>query len=345
MPSVVFEHAAVSRLAELLGVPVSDVHVEAENLRGEGMDLRARVGAQHFVMEIKGSGNAAAAAGAIRTFCSSVRVPGHALPIFVAPYLQPAARAACDASGISWFDLSGNATITGPGLRIQILGQKNKFVPRGRPATVFAPKSSRVVRELFINGPMRQRDLVERTRLDDGYVSRTLRRLREEGYVTGPRGGVLSLVDPRLVLDEWRDAYDFAKHRVVRFNMAARSGEEVLHRLSRSFTEANVEYAVTGLGAAWLWTKFVGFRTATFLVRHMPNASQLDSFGLHAAPSGGAVLLVVPNDEAVFEGAAPRDGVSCVHPLQAWLDLKSHGERAVEAAETLHSLLLNRDFA
>lgn len=345
MSSLVSEQAVITRLAELLGVRAADVHVEARNLGDEDVDLRARVGARHFVIEVKRSGTASAAVGAIRTLRGNMPVLGSVLPLFVAPYLQPSARAACEEAGVSWFDLSGNATIVGPGLRIQILGYKNRFVSRGRPASVFAPKSSRVVRALFVDGPMRQRDLVVRTRLDDGYVSRTLKRLREAGFVTGATGGVLSLADQRLVLDEWRDAYDFSKHQVVRFNVAARSGEEVLHRLSRSLAEAELDYAATGLGAAWLWTRFAGFRTVSFFLRHLPGSSLLESLGLYASPKDGAVWLVVPNDDAVFDGAALRDGVSCVHPLQTWLDLKSHGERANEAAETLRPLILKGDLA
>jgi len=32
--------------------------------------------------------------------------------------------------------------------------------------------------------------------------------------------------------------------------------------------------------------------------------------------------------------------VRCVHPLQAWLDLGAHPERAAEAAEVLHRRVL-----
>jgi hypothetical protein len=55
------------------------------------------------------------------------------------------------------------------------------------------------------------------------------------------------------------------------------------------------------------------------------------------------VWLVVPNDEGVFDGAAEREGVRCVHPVQAYLDLKDHPERSAEAAQQLRRKLLSQD--
>jgi hypothetical protein len=44
----------------------------------------------------------------------------------------------------------------------------------------------------------------------------------------------------------------------------------------------------------------------------------------------------------VFHGAAEREGIRCVHPVQAYLDLKDHPERSAEAAEQLRAKLLNK---
>ena len=52
--------------------------------------------------------------------------------------------------------------------------------------------------------------------------------------------------------------------------------------------------------------------------------------------------LVVPNDLGVFHGTDICDEVRCVHPVQAYLDLKAHPERASEAAEQLRREVLKR---
>ncbi len=66
----------------------------------------------------------------------------------------------------------------------------------------------------------------------------------------------------------------------------------------------------------------------------------LDGLGFREDERGANVWLVVPNDAGVFQGASDHDGVRCVHPVQAYLDLKQHPERANEAAEQLRAELI-----
>ena len=65
--------------------------------------------------------------------------------------------------------------------------------------------------------------------------------------------------------------------------------------------------------------------------------------GFREEPRGANTWLVTPNDEGVFDGAEVVNGIRCVHPVQAYLDLKSHPERATEAAEELRKRLLLED--
>lgn len=51
---------------------------------------------------------------------------------------------------------------------------------------------------------------------------------------------------------------------------------------------------------------------------------------------GANVWLVVPNDEGVFHGASTtNEEIICVHPVQTWLDLHAHPERAEAVARGL----------
>ena len=65
--------------------------------------------------------------------------------------------------------------------------------------------------------------------------------------------------------------------------------------------------------------------------------------GFHEVERGENVWLVVPNDEGVFHGAAERESVRCVHPVQVYMDLKSHPERSAEAAQQLRQALLSKE--
>jgi hypothetical protein len=333
--------AAGRRLAELFGVGSDQVRIEANMSAGDReVDGIASVGFLGFVLELKSSGDGASATrGITRLQHARAHFPGH-LMLLVVPYMEPAGRERCKAEHISWLDLSGNADITGPGVRILVEGKPNRFIRRGRPSSVFAPKSSRVARTLLeADGPLHQHELVRLTGLSDGFVSRIVSRLAESGLVAREAGGALSVPDRALLLDTWRDAYDFQKHDVRRFNAAARAGDALVRSLADALTKQHFGATATGLVAAWLLTEFAGYRTVTFYVDRAPDATELVELGLHEGENGN-VWLVVPNDSGVLQGAKDQAGVRCVHPLQVWLDLKGHGERASEAAGALKRQLL-----
>jgi hypothetical protein len=52
--------------------------------------------------------------------------------------------------------------------------------------------------------------------------------------------------------------------------------------------------------------------------------------GFREEPKGANVWFVVPNDAGAFDGVETKDGIACVHPVQAYVDLLGHPERAKE---------------
>jgi len=252
-------------------------------------------------------------------------------------------RELCEQSGVSWLDLSGNAQIVAPGLRIRIEGRPNKYRDRGRPPNVFAPKSSRIGRQLLFR-PQRfqtQAELARQTELDDGYVSKIVRRLELEHFVEANDDGAVRPRDPNLLLDAWHGAYDFRRHRIMQGHVPARSGDELLQRIANQFSQEKLDYAATGLSAAWLLTSFATFRLATFYLASLPSRSLLQEIDFSEEPKGANLWLVLPDDEGVFHGRQTQAGVPCVSPVQTYLDLKDQPERAKDAAVELRSKLLN----
>ena len=84
-----------------------------------------------------------------------------------------------------------------------------------------------------------------------------------------------------------------------------------------------------------------GFGTVTLYLEQQPPSDMLAALQFREDTRGSNVWLVVPNDEGVFHGASIRDGVRCVHPVQVYLDLSGHAERAEEAALRLRAEHLN----
>ncbi len=337
------------RLAELLAVPPGRVNVKLEPVvpgdENNRADLLMSAGNLHFAVEWKASGQASAVAMAIRSICRFVeKSPQKFIPLVAVPFIGEVGRKLCEEAEVCWLDLSGNAYLAGPGLRVRIEGKPNQFKRAGRPRSLFAPKSARISRWLLLE-PERaftQRELARTCGLDEGFTSRIVRQLEAQQLVVRDSNGAVKVADYDALLAAWREVYDFSRHRIVRGHIAARSGDEVLRQLAGQLKQGKCEYAVTGLAGAWLLNQFAGFRLVVFYVAQIPSAAARQAMGFHEEQRGENVWFVVPNDEGVFHGAEARNGIRCVHPVQVYLDLKNHPERSVEAADQLWQKLLRK---
>jgi hypothetical protein len=307
-------------------------------------DYAIVVAGHRFIAEYRSNASAGSVAAAIDRLKRSVEAGTDAgLPLIVVPFMGQVGRQLCDQSQMSWLDLCGNAKIVAPGLRIWIEGRPNKYRERGRPPNVFAPKSSRIARQLLLH-PQRfqtQADLARHTGLGDGYVSKIVHRLGQEHYLDANEEGAVRPRDPNLLLDAWHDAYDFSRHRILKGHVPARSGEELLQRVVKETCREKLEWAVTGLSAAWLYTHFAAFRLTTVYLSSMPSRSLLREMEFSDEPKGANLWLVLPDDGGVFQGSQAQQGLRCVSAVQTYLDLKGQPERAKDAAVELRRKLLN----
>ena len=322
-------------LEDWLGRPV-EVRIPAPSSPDLGYNLAARADGVTFLLMVKATDDLAS----LGRFVARVPDSGpDAVPVLVVPYMGPKAREYLRARGLSWLDLSGNADIRGAGTRILVEGKPNRFSSPGRSSTAFSPKAARLSRALLV-APERwwlQKDLVAVTGLTAGYVSKVVARLLEDGLVVRrTEDGRLRPASPGLLLDGWAQVYRFANSDVGRFHAVGRNGEIVLREVAGRLSERRgVEWAATGLGAAWLLTGHADFRLTTFFVS--TPLLDVEPLGLRPVERGENVWLVVPRDEGVFYAAEEVSGLRCVHPVQAYLDLLGHPERAREAAAELRA--------
>ena len=252
-----------------------------------------------------------------------------------------AAQERCAQAELPWLDLSGNAKIIVPGIFYQNLGNPNRFRRPGRPESAFGPKGSRIARRLLIepSKPERQRAIAASTGLDEGHASRIVGKLLATGLVERGEDGI-RVTDRGTLLDAWREEYAFDRHRVIRGHISAGGGESLILSIAEILSKADTPYAATALAAAWLWTRYARFRLATVYLSSPPSAEINNNLGFREEPRGANTWFVVPNDDGVFDGAELVNGIRCVHPVQAYLDLKDHPERATEAAAELRRRIL-----
>ncbi len=331
---------APAALASLLGIGLPDLEIRFGDQ--SGADLVVSAGPL-FVMEVKKATSAAIiAAAAERVKGVAGHVGKKAVPLVVVPYMGEVGREACAKAGVGWFDLSGNANIIGPGLRVIVEGKPNRYKTPGRPENLFAPKSSRIVRWFLVHADQSfsQREIARATGLGEGYVSRLAMRMERDGYLLRNKCGAVRVRNPSTLLDSWRAASQFSCHSIHAGHVPARSGEELLRSVANTLLEHGIEYAATGLAAAWALTQFASFRIATLFLPNDPSPKLLEALGYREEARGANLWLVRPNDMGVFQGAALKDGVRSVHPVQVYVDLKGHPERAPEAAERLRSEFL-----
>jgi hypothetical protein len=256
----------------------------------------------------------------------------------VVPYMRAAGARAARERGLNWIDLSGNAHLFGDGYYIHVEGRPDQLRSRGRPSSPFASKSARVARLLLLDPARwwRQAELAEDARLDDGHVSRIVRRLEQEQLLSRERRRVRPR-DPDLLLDAWVDDYRFDRHDIITGHISG-SGPELVEQLHGHLNETGIGHAFTGLPAAWLLDRYARFRLCSVYVHGDPRAAA-DAIGLRRNERGANVQLIGPDDEGVFAGRRDVDEFPCVAPVQVYLDLRQLPERAEDAAEELRQRL------
>lgn len=304
---------------------------------GKGVpDVVVAVDGLTFEIEYKHRSRAEQVGQAIRSI--QRREPGDdVIPLIVVPYMGNTGRKLCEDARVSWMDLSGNAWIHSGRIHVSVLGRENKFKSRGRPANLFAPKSARIVRILLVDygKSYPQQRLAQLADVDPGHVSRVVRRMEGAGFVERDQGRRVRVGDPDLLLDAWKDEYDLDDHRSMKGHLSVRSPEDALKRLDEVLDRADVDYALTGLPAAWLYVRHAGYRLITIFVDSWPRRSLLEGAGWRDQEQGGNIWLLRPNDTGVFYGSTGRDGYPCVSAVQTYLDLCKLPERASEAADIL----------
>jgi hypothetical protein len=338
--AVAIEREARRRVPALLAELLDEPHVgleAADAVRDAPIDLvvdddRGR----RWVIEVKSSSRPGQVARAAEQLLAYAQTDEDAIPILVVPFMSAAGAEVADRARLNWLDLSGNAHIRAENLHVWVQGRPNELRPRGRPSSPFAPKSARITRVLLLD-PIRwwrQRDLVEATGLDDGNISRIVRRLDDE-LLLERRGRELRPRDPGLLLDAWAQDYRFDAHDILSGHLSG-NGVEAARALSEQLQALDVHHAFTGLPAAWAIDQFAGFRLTTVYVEIDPRivASRLE---MRRTTKGANVQLVGPNDVGVFAGEQAHKGLPCVSVVQTYLDLLQLPERAEDAAEHLRA--------
>jgi hypothetical protein len=261
------------------------------------------------------------------------------LGVFIAPYISPASAAICVQAGIGYVDLSGNCRLAFHNVFILRENQPNRFILKKELASLFAPRSERILRALlsFPNQVWTTTALAGAANVSMGMVSHIKKLLADREWIRSADGG-FHLTAPFDLLATWAENYTFRKNRLYDY-YSLKEPYELEADLADACNSAGITYALTGFSASARLAPAVRYQRAMIYVQDDIPALAA-RLGLKLVPSGPNVTLLSPYDEGVFSGSKLIDGIVIANPIQVYLDLKNYRGRGEEAAETLFNQVI-----
>jgi hypothetical protein len=306
-------------------------NVEADLL----LDLQVKEGPSwQIAVEVKANGQPRIARAAVNQLFRCRSAFPEAYGVFMAPYISPESAEICAKEGIGFLDLAGNCRLAFGQVFIRRDGVRNPFGLRRDLRSLYAPKSTRILRVLLMRKSegWKTQALADEAGVSLGLVANVKKLLRDREWVAeGDKG--FRLTNPQSVLTDWAGNYTYRKNTVRDF-YSMKGTNEVEAAIAKGCRELDIPYALTGFSAARRVAPAVrGQRTQAYV--SAISETLLERAELKEVPSGANVSLMIPYDEGVFYGAREVEGLRAVCPVQLYLDLKGYKGRGEEAAEAV----------
>lgn len=285
---------------------------------------------------------AASAPGRIPAALRQLKAPRGAratgYPVLAASFLSPRARELCREAGVGYLDLAGNCYLQFEDFYLQKIVDSNPFPTRGRPASLFTPVSSRILRALLEEPARgwRVSELASVAQVSLGQASNVCRRLIDEAYAL-TRDRRLHVTAPGRLLEAWREAYAIPPQALLAYYSFERSPERLVPQVAQMAARHRWRYALTSFTAASMVAPFVhGVGTTQwYIADEVSLDGWVEALDLRPVDSGPNVVLRVPYDAGVFYRAHAVDGVAVVGHVQLYLDVWQEPGRGREQAEFL----------
>jgi hypothetical protein len=254
--------------------------------------------------------------------------------LLAAPYINPATRVRLTELGVGYADSTGNIRLQldRPALFVRDVGtDKNPWRGPGRPRGSFkGGTAARVFRALAdFTPPYSVPGLVQRSGASSGVTYRVVEFLEREGILRREPGVGVVEVDWRQLIERWSREYGFALSPSTTAFLEPRGIDAALSKLR----DTGLQYALTSSSASQFFAPYAPVRAVSAYVSSIDEAA--DALDLRTAPSGGNVLLAVPEDPVAFERTQVLDALVVAAPSQIAADLLGGPGRAPEEGRIL----------
>ena len=255
--------------------------------------------------------------------------------LFVAPYVGERVRSLLVEENVSYVDLTGNVRISldYPGIFIETEGATSDPSATKQRSSLRGAKAGGVVRALVDNvPPFSAAEIAAAAGVNEGYLSRILATLRDEGLIERESFGPVTRVDWAALLRRRAQSADlFRRGRSLRY-VARQGAAAVLEELRRRSPSSPLPM-VTGSFAA---ARLAPVAAPTLLVVYAPVADALAAeLDLLPTDAGADTVLIEPENDVVFTGCQRDGGIAWAAPSQAAIDCLSGSGRMPSEGEAV----------
>jgi len=259
-------------------------------------------------------------------------------PVFIAPYISPAAAAICDQYQVGYFDLAGNCRLAFDQVYIRREGFPNPSVQKRDLRSLYSPKAERVLRVLLAVGKRnwRMQELADEARVSLGQAANVKKLLSDREWIEADAGGFrLRSLDVAVLpmLTEWAGSYRMERS-IAREYYSLKPIPQTEAELAEASRGIRAQVAFSAFSGAVRFAPAVRYQRVTAYVQGDPTVLA-DRLGLKSVSSGANVTLLHPYDEGVYYGTKEVKGAPVVSPVQLYLDLTQTKGRGEEAASAI----------
>jgi hypothetical protein len=248
------------------------------------------------------------------------RQAGNQPILLIAPYIGPRVREMLTEESVSYLDLTGNIRISlnYPGIFIELQGAQldpNRTKPR---VGLRGAKVGAVVRVLADAAPpYTGAEIARAANVNEGYLSRVLETLGDEGLIERESFGPVTGVDWPAMLRRRAQTLDLFRIAGTHRYVARQGARRLLENLKEA--SSNPPPTITGSFAA---ARLAPVAAPTLLVVYTLTPRELaEEMSLLPAEAGADTVLIRPDNEVVFARSdADEVGLTWAAPSQVAVD-------------------------